>query len=1186
MPKIPYKPDKTGDDDEDYEIVSFEDFCDKSPGSKTDLLTLNDNINYRLCYESDKGSKAEDEGEPSGKDAQELRETSLGGGKNVSWKRRGSSSFAPFGRHNATNNKGSLFSGVVPKPKNEGESSREHRYQRFSAQATFYQRLVEFWQQCGSTLILMALVGVLCVAVWVGVVSLVGAGGDQHYRKLWERAHHADLLAAAAAATTEKPTPEHHYHDHNNLSTKNKLNITDKYRKKPELNKKSYMERPLATLNGLCSKVTMDRRFDCFPQDGASEEGCIKRGCCWNATTTKYGSLGKPYCFYPPDYDTFHFVNMSETRHGISVCLERMRPSGYPGDFDLVNMDFKYLSNGALQIKIYDAENKRFVPPYPEIPLVTGPINNLKYRVVVESATVGFKVIRNDDNVTILDSQNVGGMILSDKFLQMSTLLPTNKIYGIGERQGPLRVDMNWQVYTIFNSDSVPVENTPLYGSHPFHLGLEDSGKSHGMVLLNSNAMDIVTQPTPALTYRTIGGILNFLLVLGDAPNEVLAEYTALVGRPAMPPYWALGFHLCKFNYGSLNVTRDVWQKNRDAGLPFDVQWNDLDYMSNSNDFTYDTARFAGLPQFVRALHRQHMHYVVLIDPGISSSEKPGEYPPFDRGLELDIFIKNSSNMPFVGKVWNKQTTVWPDFTHPSAQAYWLEMLKSLHDQVPFDGAWIDMNEPSNFLSGPMYGHCEPEDLPYVPHGIRGDGLKTKTLCMDAKHYAGSHYDWHNLYSITESIATNFAMTELRGSRPFIISRSTFVGSGRHAGHWSGDVASAWHDMRMSIPEMLAFSLFGVPLMGADICGFRGNTTVELCTRWMQLGAFYPFSRNHNSDTSIPQDPASLGPVVLEASIRILRVRYSLLPLYYTLFWRAKDSGATVARPLFAEFPTDPLTHDIDTQFMIGPSIMIAPILQPNTTSTQAYLPGDLPWLVLTTEKKVPNKYATIHEHGTVLVRPGSIVPLQTPSPRVPVSTYTTRSEPLQLAVLEDSSGKAYGELYWDDGDSLISGPVSTYTTRSEPLQLIVLEDSTGKAYGELYWDDGDSLNSYEEKKYSHIEFYKQSTSVNSAVQWWGYGVPTVNNITIYSIEYPVKAVELNDQPCKKPLCEFSYDAKDHILRVYNMNLSLDKPFSLTWTNKNSYPKLIVPNGGGHLAMVNETVVDCRYADCTEIKKR
>ncbi|KAG7296287.1 hypothetical protein JYU34_021411 [Plutella xylostella] len=1147
MPKIPYKPDKTGDDDEDYEIVSFEDFCDKSPGSKTDLLTLNDNINYRLCYESDKGSKAEDEGEPSGKDAQELKETSLGGGKNVSWKRRGSSSFAPFGRHNATNNKGSLFSGVVPKPKNEGESSREHRYQRFSAQATFYQRLVEFWQQCGSTLILMALVGVLCVAVWVGVVSLVGAGGDQHYRKLWERAHHADLLAAAAAATTEKPTPEHHYHDHNNLSTKNKLNITDKYRKKPELNKKSYMERPLATLNGLCSKVTTDRRFDCFPQDGASEEGCIKRGCCWNATTTKYGSLGKPYCFYPPDYDTFHFVNMSETRHGISVCLERMRPSGYPGDFDLVNMDFKYLSNGALQIKIYDAENKRFVPPYPEIPLVTGPINNLKYRVLVESATVGFKVIRNDDNVTILDSQNVGGMILSDKFLQMSTLLPTNKIYGIGERQGPLRVDMNWQVYTIFNSDSVPVENTPLYGSHPFHLGLEDSGKSHGMVLLNSNAMDIVTQPTPALTYRTIGGILNFLLVLGDAPNDVLAEYTALVGRPAMPPYWALGFHLCKFNYGSLNVTRDVWQKNRDAGLPFDVQWNDLDYMSNSNDFTYDADRFAGLPQFARALHRQHMHYVVLIDPGISSSEKPGEYPPFDRGLELDIFIKNSSNMPFVGKVWNKQTTVWPDFTHPSAQAYWLEMLKSLHDQVPFDGAWIDMNEPSNFLSGPMYGHCEPEDLPYVPHGIRGDGLKTKTLCMDAKHYAGSHYDWHNLYSITESIATNFAMTELRGSRPFIISRSTFVGSGRHAGHWSGDVASAWHDMRMSIPEMLAFSLFGVPLMGADICGFRGNTTVELCTRWMQLGAFYPFSRNHNSDTSIPQDPASLGPAVLEASIRILRVRYSLLPLYYTLFWRAKDSGATVARPMFAEFPTDPLTHDMDTQFMIGPSIMIAPILQPNTTSTQAYLPGDLPWLVLTTEKKAPNKYATIHEHGTVLVRPGSIVPLQTPSPRVPVSTYTTRSE---------------------------------------PLQLIVLEDSSGKAYGELYWDDGDSLNSYEEKKYSHIEFYKQSTSVNSAVQWWGYGVPTVNNITIYSIEYPVKTVELNDQPCKKPLCEFAYDAKEYILRVYNMNLSLDKPFSLTWTNKNSYPKLIVPNGGGHLALVNETVVDCRYADCTEIKKR
>lgn len=133
MPKIPYKPENPPEVDDDYEIVSFEDFCDKSPGSKTDLLTLNDNINYRLCYESDKGlSFADNEGETSSRDAEIQKETSLSGGKNDSYKRKLSGSFAPFGKYSGTSGKsqkGSLFSGVIPKPRNDGENtSREHRY--------------------------------------------------------------------------------------------------------------------------------------------------------------------------------------------------------------------------------------------------------------------------------------------------------------------------------------------------------------------------------------------------------------------------------------------------------------------------------------------------------------------------------------------------------------------------------------------------------------------------------------------------------------------------------------------------------------------------------------------------------------------------------------------------------------------------------------------------------------------------------------------------------------------------------------------------------------------------------------------------------------------------------------------------------------------------------------------------
>ncbi|CAH0584053.1 unnamed protein product [Chrysodeixis includens] len=897
MPKIPYKSEKNHEDDEDYEIVSFEDFCDKSPGSKTDLLTLNDNINYRLCYESDKGSKlAETEGETS-RSADRHSETSLNGPKSVTFKRKLSNSFAPFGRYNAKAGRAPLFSGVIPKPRNEGEStSREHRYQRFSEQRNIFRRAWEHLPGLGSGMLGVALVCALCVGAWWAVGGAVGGTwGEEHYRKLWERTHPDAITKPLSPMPYEKQMPEYRYHDHNNLSTKNKSNGTDT-RKKSDLNKKNvYPERTVEVLQDMCAKVEENMKFDCLPQGKINEKECVKRGCCWKSSDTQ----GVPYCYYPSHYDTFRFLNMTEDRHGMSVYLEKVRPSGYPGDFDTVRMDFKYLSDDVLQIKIYDADHKRFEPMIPEITMVSKPLTKMRYRVQVEGSVIGFKIVRNSDNVTVVNAQDVGGWILSDKMLQLSAVLPTSHIFGLGEKRARFMNNLQWNTFALFNRDRAPVEDANLYGTQPFYLAVEHDGKSHGMLLLNSNAMDIVLQPSPGITYRTTGGILNFFVMMGPEPKQVVAQYTEIIGRPFMPPYWSLGFHLCRFNYNSVNATRSVWKANRDAGIPFDVQWNDIDYMKDHNDFTIDTKRFGGLPEFVREIHAEGMHYVIIVDAGVGVSDKPGTYPPYDRGVAMDIFVKNSTNQILIGQVWNTGVTVYPDFTHPNSSSYWLEMMSNFHKAVPYDGAWIDMNEPSNFRDGTASGSCAPEQLPYSPH-TDGD-LRTHTLCMDAKQYAGVHADVHNLYSITEAVATYFSLAEIRGKRPFIITRSSFVGTGKYSGHWSGDISSDWHDMKMTIPELLSFSLFGIPMMGADICGFNGDTTVELCKRWMQLGAFYPFSRNHNSDRAIAQDPVSMGPAVVEASRKSLRLRYRLLPYYYTLFWRAHVYGDTVVRPLFFE---------------------------------------------------------------------------------------------------------------------------------------------------------------------------------------------------------------------------------------------------------------------------------------------
>lgn len=145
-----------------------------------------------------------------------------------------------------------------------------------------------------------------------------------------------------------------------------------------------------------------------------------------------------------------------------------------------------------------------------------------------------------------------------------------------------------------------------------------------------------------------------------------------------------------------------------------DTQWNDIDYMDRNNDFTYDKKKFRDLSQFVDDIHsvsiskfvfisfvvnhltlvfQAGMHYIPIIDAGVSASEKPGTYPPYDEGLVDDIFVKDAtSGQPFIGKVWNLVSTVWPDFTNPKIKDYYIRMLQKTHKMFPFDGIWIVRN--------------------------------------------------------------------------------------------------------------------------------------------------------------------------------------------------------------------------------------------------------------------------------------------------------------------------------------------------------------------------------------------------------------------------------------------------------------------------------------------------------------
>nr|XP_022907549.1 lysosomal alpha-glucosidase-like [Onthophagus taurus] len=858
-----------------------------------------------------------------------------------------------------------------------------------------------------------------------------------------------------------------------------------------------------------CKIITDSEKFDCYPEDGANQQKCEERGCCWVSKKQQRIRNGVPldipYCFYPGNYPTYKYVNITETAFGLVAFLKRNYRSGYPNDTEVLKMIVKFETDKRLHVKLTDSLVDRFETPYPELPIVDKSSTNLSYNILIDETSTGFKIVRKADNTTIFDTSRLRNLIFSNLFIQISSRLPSKYIYGLGEHRTNLLLDLNWQKLTLFNHDGAPSENANLYGSHPFYLVMEQTGNSHGVFLLNSNAMDIILQPTPAITYRTIGGVLDFYYFLGPTPSNVISQYTELIGRPHLPPYWGLGFHLCRFGYKSVNDTKTILQKNLDAGILIDTQWNDLDYMNSSNDFTYDHENFKDLPQFVKELHEKGMHYVPLIDPGISASEIKGTYPPYDIGIAMNIFIKNSTGQPFIGKVWNRVSTVWPDFTNPKTVDYWTLMLKSMHDKFQYDGAWIDMNEPANFLSGSVNG-CPNSDLetpPYVP-GVLGGQLNYKTLCMTAQHYIGLHYDVHNIYGFSEAMVTNFALAEIRGKRPFVISRASFPGLGKFAGRWSGDDYSLWHDMKYSVPQMLSYSLFGIPLMGSDICGFNGNTTVSLCNRWVQLGAFYPFSRSHNTDDGIPQDPVSLGPGVTESARKALEIRYSLLPYLYTLFWCANVEGETVARPVFFEYPQDAMTYNIDYMFFWGSAVLIIPVLEENNLSVGIYLPKNI-WYDYYTKQRIistgENKtLAAPLDMIPILIKSGSIIPQQQPNK-------------------------------------------TTTFSRQSKIELLCAPDINKMANGKLYWDDGDSLNVVEERKYSLLQFQLKTGKLTSEPVWWNeVHPPNLGAVTIMGMFDPVREVMINNVSQR-----FKYDTIYKYLIIDNLDINFSNAIVITW---------------------------------------
>lgn len=734
------------------------------------------------------------------------------------------------------------------------------------------------------------------------------------------------------------------------------------------------------------------------------------------------------------------------------------KPCGIYGDeLEKLSLRVQYQTDSRIRVQVTDPEQTRYEVPesiFPRPSSSTGAITpKIKFRFA--ASPFSFSIVRVDTNEVLFDT-SAAPLIFAPQYLRLKTTLPLNaNIYGLGEHTESFRLPIEQGVTrTLWARDAIRIPTgTNLYGAHPIYVEQRHTG-AHGVFLLNSNGMDVKIKNEGShgsLEYNIIGGILDLYFFAGPTPVDVARQYAQVAGLPVEFPYWSFGLHQCRFGYKDIEEVRQVVANYSEAGIPLETMWIDIDYMDDRLVFTTDPVAYpkAEVQKLVKDLHSKNQQLVMMVDPAIGT--RAGVSGAYERGSIADVWLKGPDGQPHIGIVW-PGTVVFPDWFHPSAQPFWTDEFKRFfnpNDGIDIDAAWIDMNEPASFCYQPCtvtpntvdvnqlmltLGDVPPlEDeesdyeginLQRPPYAINNDlpRLSDRTAPVDAVHHNGLlEYDTHNLYGSMMSMATREAMLARRpGVRPFIITRSTFAGIGAKVGKWLGDNVSDWVQYRFSIAGMLAFSsIYQVPMVGSDVCGFVDNTTETLCARWAMLGAFSPFYRNHNDIASIPQE-FYRWPIVARAAKMAIDIRYRLLDYLYTAFHRAHLDGTPVVQPLFFAYPQDSATYGIEHQFLFGESVLVSPVLDEGN-DVEIYLPDDIFYdfgskraIYGSAEKAWVRQVAM--DEIPLLIKGGSILPLRVESA---MTTKALREKDFELFVAPGSEWTAKGSLYMDDGVSI-----------------------------------------------------------------------------------------------------------------------------------------------------------------------
>lgn len=610
-----------------------------------------------------------------------------------------------------------------------------------------------------------------------------------------------------------------------------------------------------------------------------------------------------------------------------------------------------------------------------------------KFTVIVYKYPFRMDILRPDDAPILNDGTQYSFGWDSDTgsaFTQKISAL-SEYYLGFGFRGGPVNRRSRSFVMRNTGASAYGEYTDPLQISIPFYYGFR-GGKAYGVFVDNAATpfFDVGVRQPGLVSFGVSQGELDYYVMIGPEPRDVANAYARLTGLAALPPRWSLGYHQSRYGYKSAEEITGIATQFRALGIPCDVLHLDLDYMDQLHTLTWDPVRFPDPAGFNANLDQMGFKRVNIVDPVVRTDDPL--WPAFAAG---GYFLTDASNHPAIMNMFIGEVS-WIDFTNTALRNWYSDRLKGFLE-VGVSGIWNDLNEPE-------------VQFPWAIYDFNGE--KRPDILA------------RNLYALKQTSLSRETMKAARPNvRPWVLSRSGFAGIQRYAANWSGDTNSSFESLRTSISLSLSMGLSGQAQFGHDVGGFLGTPSPELYIRWLEFGSFEPLFRTHSVDTSDPREPWQFDEPYRTMARDIIRNRYRFLPYLYTLVESASRSGSPVIAPTPFYFPYDERTYLQDYEFMLGPSLLVAPVYEQGATTRAVYLPSGTDWFDFYTGRQYAGgQTVTVDaplETIPLFIVAGAVLPLG------PDIQYTgdTSSTAMSVQLLPAASSSSF-VLYEDDGTS------------------------------------------------------------------------------------------------------------------------------------------------------------------------